>query len=84
MLTVGPNAVEWARGHVTPSTILHAGTASHQPRAATAFPQPRGFGAIVTLLPFLVVGLVPSFSLFFVGALEAYTIYLVRLIPIPS
>lgn len=53
-------------------TTLHAGT---------VFPAPRHLREIVTFLPFLVVGLVPPFSAFFVAALEEYAIHLKHLSP---
>ncbi|RLN25605.1 uncharacterized protein C2845_PM07G11660 [Panicum miliaceum] len=54
---------------MSPDTVLRAGEHKPAPRE------------IVTFLPFLLVGLVPPFSPFFVAALEAYAIHLVHLTP---
>jgi hypothetical protein len=77
VLDFGPSSVttalvDRARGLVSPSTTLRAGM---------AYPSPRGFGEVVIFLPFLMAGLVPLFSPFFVEVLEAYAIHMVHLVP---
>jgi hypothetical protein len=46
-----------------------------------AYPSPRCFGEVVIFLPFLMAGLVPPFSPFFIEVLETYAIHMVRLVP---
>ncbi|RLN30897.1 uncharacterized protein C2845_PM05G21230, partial [Panicum miliaceum] len=50
-------------------------------RAGEHSPALRSAREVVTFLPFLLVGLVPPFSPFFVAALEAYAIHLAHLAP---
>jgi hypothetical protein len=60
-----------ARGLMSPGTSLHTGI---------AYPSPRDFGEVIIFLPFLMAGLVPPFSPFFVEVLEAYAIHMVHLV----
>ena len=39
---------------------------------------------VVTFLPFLLVGLIPPFSPFFMAALEEFDLHMVHLTPTPS
>ncbi|RLN03513.1 uncharacterized protein C2845_PM13G17940 [Panicum miliaceum] len=71
-LSVDEDGVARARGLMSPKMILCAGS---------TFPEPRHIWEIITFLPFLVVGLVPPFSSFFIAALDAYAIHLAHLSP---
>ncbi|RLN04882.1 membrane-associated protein-like [Panicum miliaceum] len=64
--------VAHARGFAPSSVVLRAGS---------AYPDLRGTQEIVIFLPFLVLGLVPPFSSFFISVLEEYAVHLVRLSP---
>jgi hypothetical protein len=58
--------------------LVPAGTVLRRGRA---LPAPRNSREVVTFLPFLLVGLVPSFSSFFMAALEEYGLLLVHPTP---
>ena len=49
--------------------------------APRAFPAPQHTREMVTFLPFLLMGLVPPFSPFFMAALEEYGLHMVHLTP---
>ena len=53
--------------------LVPAGTVLRHGGASPAF---RSMREVVTFLPFLLVGLVPPFSLFFMAALEEYDLHL--------
>ncbi|RLN05152.1 hypothetical protein C2845_PM13G08980 [Panicum miliaceum] len=77
VLDFGPSSVDAAgvaraRRFVSPDTVLRVGDHSLVPRSARE---------VVTFLPFLLMGLVPPFSPFFVAVLEAYAVHLVHLTP---
>ena len=78
MLDFAPSAADDDAALRVTAKLVPAGTVL---RRSGAFPALRNTQEVVTFLPFLLVGLVPHFLLFFMVALEEYGLHLVHLNP---